>query len=213
MLDINKEKNRINPQRAPQKREAPVPLRGPMIDRRRKPTMPSPSKLNELFKGNALQFEQGTGFHGGPSAKRKGYRLALWSWLASLIDALILVSASCVFMLMFSLIVKSSIGGILQGFSHEQHRWIFFAEVYALSSWFYMITVRGIMGSTIGEWACDLRLGQPHERLQSGLYILRVILRSSLILLTGVITLPLLSLIFGKDIPGLCSGLRLFSLK
>lgn len=215
MFEINKDKLNINPainpQRAPQKREAPVPLRTPVV-RRRKPTTPQPaSKLTEIFGDRkSLQFTQGTGFHGGRS-RRTGYRLAMWSWLASMIDGLILVSASCVFVLMFSLIVKSSVGSVL-AIAHGQSRVLFFAEVYALTAWIYMIGIRSMMGATIGEWACDLRLGQPHERLNSS-YVPRVILRSTLIIATGVITLPVFSMIFGKDVPGLCSGLRLFSLK
>ncbi|MDG0816564.1 RDD family protein [Bdellovibrio svalbardensis] len=212
MFEINKDKQKIIPQRAPHNREAPLPLKNPVV-RRRKPTrQPTDSKLNEIFKNNKMQFDQNTGFHGGPSARRKGYRLALWSWLASTIDALILVAASCVFLLVFSLIVKSSMGGILAGITQGQHRLLLFAEVYAMSSWIYMISIRSLMGSSIGEWACDLRLGQPHERLQAN-YVLRVFLRSTLIVLTGVITMPILSLVFGKDIAGVCSGLRLFSLK
>ncbi len=212
MFEINKDKQKENSQRAPQIREAPLPYKGPVV-RRRKPTQQPPaSKLNEIFKNNKMQFDQNTGFHGGPSARRKGYRLALWSWIASTIDALILVATSCVFLLMFSWIVKNSMGGALSGITQGQHKLLLFAEVYALSSWIYMIASRSFMGSSIGEWACDLRLGQPHERFRS-VYILRVMLRSSLIVITGVITLPALSLALGKDIPGICSGLRLFSLK
>lgn len=87
-----------------------------------------------------------------------------------------------------------------------------FLEVLLLLGWIYLVTVRSILGFTLGEWACDLRLGQPHERLRSG-YVFRVALRSSLIILTGIFTFPLLSLLLGKDIAGSVSGLRLFSLK
>jgi|GEM_PF-1020660 len=208
---IDKHNDKATPQRAPLKREAPVPLRGPVI-RRRSPGTPAPSKINELFKSRApLSFDQNTGFHGGAS-RRKGYRLALWSWLASFIDALILISASCVFILAFSVIVKTSVGALLGSMLHSQHRFLFFAEVFSICGWIYMVTIRSFMGSTVGEWACDLRLGQPHERLQSG-YILKVALRSTLILFTGVLTLPVLSLVLGRDLAGMITGLRLFSLK
>ncbi len=211
-MNIDKHQDKMIPQRAPLNREAPVPLRGP-TPRRRSPGAPAPSRVNSLFKDRQnIQFDQNTGFHGGPSARRKGHRLALWSWLASFIDALILVSASCVFILMFSLIVKTSVGGIFKGLLHSQHEATFFFEVFFVCAWIYMVAIRSFMGSTIGEWSCDLRLGQPHERLQSG-YLARVALRSTLILLTGVVTLPILSLCLGKDLAGIISGLRLFSLK
>ena len=210
MIDIGKIKNENNPKRAPRNREAPVPLIGPSR-RRRAPTQAPNSKLNELFKDHKLAFSQ-TGFQGGPSRRRKGYRLALWSWLASTIDGLLLLAASCLFLICFSLIVKSPAGVILSEMFHTQGRGLFFVEIFAAFSWIYLITTRVFMGSSVGEWACDLRLGQPQERLSSA-YTIRVVLRCTLILATGVVILPLLSLLFGKDVAGVLSGLSLFSLK
>ena len=211
-MNVDKHQNKIIPQRAPQKREAPVPLKGPVVPRRRGPATPAPSRMNGLFKDRqGLSFDQGTGFQGGPS-RRKGARLALWSWLASFIDGLILIALSCVCMLMFSMMVNTSVGHVVKSLFHSRHQMMFFVEVFVACAWFYMITIRSLMGSTIGEWACDLRLGQPHERLQIS-YIFKVALRSTLILITGVVTLPLLSVLAGKDLAGSLSGLRLFSLK
>ncbi|MBO9667024.1 MAG: RDD family protein [Bdellovibrio sp.] len=211
MISNEKIENQNNPQRAPRNREAPVPLIGPSR-RRRAPTQPQQSKLNELFKDRkALQF-QNTGFQGGPSRRRKGYRLALWSWMAAFVDALILLSMSCVFLVCFSMLMKAPVGALLKGLFHTEYRILFYVEVFAVCSWIYMVTMRVFMGASIGEWACDLRLGNPHERFES-IYVLRVLLRATLILATGVVTLPLLSLLFGKDVAGSISGLRLLSLK
>lgn len=192
ILDHNKEI--INPnKRAPLKREAPFPSRSPF-----KP-------------GPALDFDPSAGFHSGPS-RRQGYRLALWSWLASLIDILILVSGSCFFVLLFSFIVQTPVGPLVRGLFHSQHQLLFFAEVGVLFGWLYMVSIRTLLGHSIGEWACDLRLGKPRERLQTK-YVFKVAFRSTVILLTGVVTLPILSLLVGKDLAGSLSGLRLFSLK
>ncbi|MNK08044.1 hypothetical protein D3C87_259680 [compost metagenome] len=210
IIDRNKEKIISPTKRAPREREAPLPSRGP-----NKPSLPEDpdSKLDEVFKkGKGLSFDQNTGFHSGPSAKRKGYRLAMWSFLASIIDGLILIAISCVFMVMFSLVVHSPFAEVLKVIQHSQHRLLFFAEVMMGASWLYLIAIRGLMGASIGEWACNLRLGQPHERLGS-FYILKVAFRSTLILLTGVIVLPFLSMLFGRDVAGIVTGLKLFSLK
>ena len=194
-----------------EKQNERTPERGP-LRRREGPTKPSTSKIAELFKGRRVSsFESGTGFQGGPT-RRTGYRLALWSWLASMIDTLLLISLSSFFVLAFSYLVKANVESLVGSLFHSQHRALIFCEVFALCSWIYMITVRTILGSTIGEWACDIRLGQPQERLRTN-YVLRVAWRSTLILLTGVVTLPLISLVVGKDIAGAISGLRLFSLK
>lgn len=199
-----KDKIAVPTQRAPLEREAPVPLK--------RPVTPSQNRDDLFNNRKIMNFTDSTGFHGGPSARRKGYRLALWSWLASVIDGLILISASCIFITAFSLIMKSSLGALIGDVLNNQSKVMVFFEVFFVFAWIYMVSVRSLMGSTIGEWSCELRLGQPHERLQSS-YVLKVALRSTLILLTGVITLPLLSLIFGRDVAGAASGLKLFSLK
>jgi hypothetical protein len=193
-MNIDQQKEINNPERAPRKREAPLPF-----------------KIEELFRSNKKQFE-GTGFHSGPSRRRKGRAQALWSFLAAFIDVLILISLSTVFLVAFSFVVQTSMGGMLGKIFHHENQLALFGEVFLMSAWLYLISIRVLMGSSVGEWACELRLGQPHERLQAR-YGLRVALRTSLIVLTGVITLPLLSVIFGRDIPGLVSGLKLFSLR
>lgn len=192
------------PERAPLKREAPRPLK-------------SPGKIPEavldiIEKHSEFGFDQNTGFHGGPSARRKGYKLALWSCLASLIDGLILISLSSFFMMAFALVVKTPLGAFFQETLQSQHRLWLFAQIFAGAGWMYLIAVRAFMGATVGEWACELRLGQPQERLRAS-YIWRVLWRSTLIVATGVLTLPMVSLLIGRDVAGVLSGLRLFSLK
>lgn len=212
-MDIDQNSYDNDSQRAPLNREAPVPLNGP-APTERIPEVPNPSSSRgDVFKGRlGLSFDQNTGFHGGPSARRKGYKLALWSWLAMFIDLLILISISSLFLFSFSLIVKTSVGSLVGRMIHNHSDVEIFSMAFFVCGWAYMVTIRYLMGSTVGEWACDIRLGQPHERLQ-GTYILKVALRSTLILCTGLITLPLFSLVLGKDIPGILCGLRLFSLK
>ena len=86
-----------------------------------------------------------------------------------------------------------------------------FVLSFLFSFWAYMIMMRVFMGASLGEWSCQLRLGQPIQRIKPG-YTLRVMARTTLILVTGVITLPLLSLIFKRDILGDITGIRIYSL-
>ncbi|UYL08261.1 RDD family protein [Bdellovibrio sp. SKB1291214] len=176
-----------------------MPLRGPSQD---------------LFKRSKqeLSFSVGTGFQGGPSRKRKGYRLALWSLMASFIDALILLAISCAFLVLFSLLMKTPANAVIKIFFRSESNIMLLAQLYAVSAWVYLIATRVLTGSSIGEWACNIRLGQPHERMETR-YVWRVLKRSTLIVATGVVVLPALSLILGGDLTGKLCGLRLFSLK
>lgn len=181
----------------------PIPLE---IPEEKKPSIPVPypESLKKIFRNRQnLEWEIGTGFHSGPVGRRKGYRLTLWSLVASTIDALLLVGMSCVFLMVFVKIIKTPISkGLLEDF----------ALIYVIGSWLYMITTRFFIGSSIGEAACDIRLGKPQERMSSW-YFAKVVVRATLIVATGVIVLPSLSLLLGRDIPGTLSGLKLFSLK
>lgn len=191
--------------------EKPERQRAPEIP----PTTPLDpgTDLDPLFRRDiGADILDQTGFHSGPRARRKDYRLAAWSWVASLIDALILVSLSCVFLLVFSFVMQTQAGAVVRELRSDRALGESFVQVFLLSSWIYMIALRAWLGSTVGEWACDLRLGRLQDRLH-GRYILKVILRESVILGTGLVTLPLLSLIWGRDLAGRLSGVSLFSLK
>lgn len=182
---------------------SPLPLEVPED---KTPSVPVsyPESLKSIFRNRQnLEWELGTGFHSGPVGRRKGYRLTMWSLVASTIDALLLVAMSCIFLMVFIKIIHVPLTrGLLQDFT----------MIYVIGSWLYMITTRFFIGSSIGEAACDIRLGKPQERMSSW-YFARVVLRATLIVATGLVVLPALSLILGRDIPGAVSGLKLFSLK
>lgn len=75
------------------------------------------------------------------------------------------------------------------------------------------MVVRTYLGATLGEWSCDLRLGKPSERMQKR-YVLRNILRTSIVIASGIIFIPLISLLFRRDLAGkLSGGLYIYSLK
>jgi hypothetical protein len=177
-----------------------TPLENPSVP----PATQYPESLTRIFRNRQnLHWEMNAGFHSGPTGKRKGYKLAMWSLTASMIDLFLLLGMSCVFLLVFLKIVHMPItANLLRDFS----------GVFIAGIWMYMVTTRFFIGSSLGEAACDLRLGRPQDRLSS-LYFLKVILRATLIVATGIFILPILSLLVGKDVAGSLSGVRLFSLK
>jgi len=86
-----------------------------------------------------------------------------------------------------------------------------FIVSFAMSYWSYLVLSRLWMGASLGEWACDLRLGQPVERIRSD-YALRVMLRTTCVFMTGLVLLPLFSAIFRRDLAGEISGIKVYSL-
>ncbi|MCM2352220.1 MAG: RDD family protein [Pseudobdellovibrio sp.] len=162
-----------------------------------------------LFRDQHIDFD--LGFLGGPQ-KRTGFRLSIWMWLAATIDTLVVLSVSCFFMLCYSLMMKLGLRSAL-GFTLSHENVVMtFSVFFLFSGWMYFIAMRALTGSSIGEKTCSLRLGQPHERVKRS-YLARVVIRTTLTLFTGIITLPLLSLAFKTDIVGHITGLNIYSLK
>lgn len=180
--------------------------------RSRQPSTPRGPRLDRLFlyQRGELSFDQMISFKGGPR-RRQGHQLILWSWLALLIDGLILMSMSCIFVLLFAALVRSPVSHLVQGFSRVGLAQLF-SVVFVASAWAYMVSLRIFFGFTVGEWTCDLRLGQPTQRLRAS-YPLKVIARMSLVFATGIAVLPLMSLLSGHDWAGRLCGIQLISLK
>ncbi len=76
----------------------------------------------------------------------------------------------------------------------------------------YFIISRAFFGCTLGEWTFDLQLGRDEE-YRSESYPLRVIMRSLLVTVTGVVVLPLISFLIRRDLAGMITGLNLYSQK
>lgn len=194
-----------------------TPSRGPSRSPRApQPGAPSPKsrvQLDRLFlyRRGDVGWDQIVGFRGGPVRNRQGRKLVLWSWMASSIDALVLISASCLFLMTFSWIVHTSPVAAVRALAGTGF-WVGFGALFASCAWVYLLTLRCFFGFTIGEWACDLRLGQPHQRFMKS-YPVKVLLRVSLIVGTGLFVLPLFSFLTGRDWAGKITGLFLISLR
>ncbi len=144
--------------------------------------------------------ENGLGFSGG-SRKRTGGKLVAWTLAAAVIDLCFILMTTFVLSILLMKVLKN-------GISVRESLFFMFLN-FSIS---YYLATRLYIGSTLGEWACYLRLGQPTERANKK-YILKVFFRLTLHLVTGFIVLPILSMIFKKDIAGQISGLKIYSLK
>lgn len=188
-----------------------IELHSPNPDPNRSPDFPQIEDLVQPFDSMEWQSDEQIFFHGG-RRKRSGLRLALWTWVSAGIDGLVLFSMSCFFMIFFSVLMKTSFKSFLNLVFAHRTGFETFAMLFVVVSWSYLIFSRVFMGASIGERTCYLRLGQPIERFQVS-YILKVIVRSTVVVLTGIFVLPILSVLFRRDLAGDLSGIKIYSLK
>ena len=184
-------------------REAPEPVKDPDSDGVISERLPLRGVLG------TLDFLESTpGFQGGPVSPRSSRVTMAWSFIASLIDALVVISILCLFMSLTLFVERFGVGNL-----HIEHPLLLKAAglVFVFLYPTYLIMLRVFLGNSLGEWSCDLRLGEPRQRFSSK-YSLLVLFRFAIVVCTGVVTLPLLSLLSGVDWAGRLSGLPLISL-
>jgi hypothetical protein len=164
------------------------------------PTDDSGTSISPNFTYSELQWKEtnSTEFHRGSRGgnRRAGFRLLAWSWAAAVIDSLVVLGFLC--LLIAGLALYFGPPAIA---TFETSRLEAKVGSIALLVAMYMILLRSFLGFSIGEWACGLRLGFLAQRLDK-LYALKVVARTLLIFATGVVVLPLCSLLLGRDLAG-----------
>lgn len=132
------------------------------------------------------------------------------SFASAIIDFLIVLGLSSLFVVSLVAITQVDIIAML---AHNQLGFRTSMEIgllYVGVTLFYFMLSRGLFGSTLGDWAFDVQLGSANERTHL-MYPLQVLFRTFVIMVTGILVIPLVSIGFGKDIAYYFSGLKLYS--
>jgi hypothetical protein len=170
--------------------------------------IPSPanSETQESpFRLGNIDFEISSSFRGG-SAPRSKTEVSLWSFAAVLIDLLCCLGASLLLAAALVYLSQDNKVGLFAKANAES-----FIALYAVLVLNYLLIFRAFLGFTISEWSCYLRLGFLQD-YDSANYLLRVLFRTILIAVS-LGSIPLLSLIFSRDLAGELTGLKIQSLK
>lgn len=185
----------------------------PEIDRKKDDTKSSVLSTQIRWNPMPADFAESIGFHSGPRSKRSRLQHALWSWFSSTLDLLVLISLSSFFLVAFSVIFKQNPELIWLKILASQSVAAMITQAFLFVSWVYFITTRYFLGATLGELTCHIQLGTEKQRSQRSWYLIKVISRETLMVLTGLFVLPLISLFIARDFVGDFLGIRLYSLK
>lgn len=149
---------------------------------------------------------QELGFLSG-SRKRRGRKLIEFQILSALVDSLIILAASLFVCFLYLVSLKTDLVTILP---HKIYFGELFGIIFLWIQFCYLVVLRTFGGATFGERIFEIRLGIFQERYLLS-YPFRVIYRTVIIYLGGIIGLPILSWFFKKDLAGELSGLKLTS--
>lgn len=128
------------------------------------------------------------------------------------LDGVVVFALSLIFIVSLLVVTKLDFVSVLMSTKTDAFAQLSFALLFVCVLEMYMVVARSFFGKTLGEWTFDHQLGTDEENSRV-FYPLRVMFRSLVLLLTGLIVLPVLSIIFRKDLAGKLTGLRLYRQK
>jgi len=130
------------------------------------------------------------------------------SFMAAILDSMLIIAASLMCLIVMLTITKVDLLANINKPDSEGMIYLSTAALFLSVTFIYMLVHRVFMGATPGEWAFDQQVGADDE-IGQPLYTLKVMGRIVLNMATGFVLLPLLSMVFGRDLAGAATGTSL----
>lgn len=133
---------------------------------------------------------------------------ANYDYSALVLDAMLLVAGFLTCLIVLLMVTKID---LVESFTETESSLVLggsLASLFLFLTWIYLVVNRVFLGATPGEWVFDRRLGRT-EQMGTFKFVGQVLARSTLVILTGLILIPLASLIMNKDLLGKWLGLEL----
>jgi hypothetical protein len=131
------------------------------------------------------------------------------SFSSAILDGIIVFALALVFLVALLVVTKVDLNTVVTNLNKDLMTQISLGVLFVAVMQMYAIISRSFFGRTLGEWTFDMQLGRDEQQnLES--YPLRVALRSLITTVTGLVLLPLISAVWGEDLAGRLSGVRLF---
>lgn len=125
------------------------------------------------------------------------------------LDAAFVFALSLLFLVSLIMATGVDLLSVLRSSQNEFATQLSLAVLYLAVFEMYVIVARSFFGSTVGEWTFDLQMGDD-EQIARAHYPLLVLWRSLLTLITGIVSLPILSWILRQDLAAKFTGLQLY---
>jgi hypothetical protein len=134
-----------------------------------------------------------------PLATNEKLRKVSASFAAAILDGMIAIGFASIFLVVLLTITQVDLNRMLASSTTDMQTYMQIGMLFLVVLNIYMISARGIFGSSLGEWAFDLQIGTRAEQRRP-IYLVKIVWRMILVMATAFITLPILSKIFGRDL-------------
>lgn len=136
------------------------------------------------------------------------YKPSTWEFAAGIIDFMLVIALQIACLMIVMTVTNTRAETLLTTSDMDYALWFALLTQLGGISFIYLVVCRSFLGFTAGEWVFDQRLGLPSEQKQLE-YIFKVATRSLVVVITGFILFPFLSLLFNKDVLGESLGIPL----
>jgi hypothetical protein len=131
------------------------------------------------------------------------------SFESAVLDLIIVMGLTLVFMVALLMVTKVDLNVVFRNLNTDYMTQISLGVLFLAVMQMYVVISRSFFGRTLGEWTFDLQMGEDQEQ-QLEVYPLKIAARSFLVTITGLVLLPLISALLGRDIAGQITGIRLY---
>lgn len=128
---------------------------------------------------------------------------------ASLLDAIMVLALSLVFLMSLLFVTKVDLFSVMGNLKQDITTQVSLLVLYLAVFQIYVVISRSFFGKTLGEWTFDFQMGD-NTQVKKSTYPILVLWRSIVTIVTGIVTLPLLSFIVRKDLASYLTGLQLY---
>ena len=183
------------------------------------PTMPTPGapaagsqyrdKMNESY---AKAFPQMGGKREAatpaPVAQTERAKTVAQNMPGAILDGMVVLGISTIFLVCILAITHVNLMGLLTNANTDVATQFHLGLLFVAVLQMYMLTARSFFGASLGEWAFDLQIGTIAQQ-RGSLYPLQIAWRTMLITFTGFFVIPVLSMIFKRDLAKIATGVEL----
>jgi hypothetical protein len=196
------------------------PMKAMEVELPRAPTPPvqSPFPSQDLFRQPMPGFQKtksskekaSTGARRGAADSPQGRLVqANTSFSSALLDFVVVLAISLIFLAAMLSITKTDLSFVMRTMQSDRWAGLSGLAMFIAVMQMYVIVARTFYGRTLGEWTFDVQLGREEDQ-QDAYYPLRVISRSLVTTVTGLVIMPLFSLILRQDLVGNIVGVHLY---
>lgn len=137
------------------------------------------------------------------------FKISYFELSAALLDMMLVTAGFLISMIVLLVVTKVDLISNLMNPDDGGEIYLGTIGLFAAITWIYLVVNRIFIGCTAGEWVFDQQVGKDQE-IGSASYSLKIAFRSLLVIATGFITLPALSMIFGSDLTGKLTGTQIY---